>query len=41
MAATKRLILRAWQMYVAHILLFLAFVAQISRAARKIRQPDV
>lgn len=38
-AATKRLVLRAWQMYVAHILLFLAFVAQISRAARKFDNP--
>src|SRR6201993_4520009 len=28
MPALKRLWLRAWQMYVAHILLFLAFTAQ-------------
>lgn len=39
LAATKRLILRAWQMYVAHILLFLAFTAQIARAARKFDNP--
>src|SRR5664279_5492068 len=35
LAATKRLALRAWQMYVAHILLFLVFTAQIARTARK------
>src|SRR6266849_1691668 len=35
----KRLWLRAWQMYVAHILLFLAFTAQIARAARKFDNP--
>ncbi len=39
MAATKRLLLRAWQMYVAHILLFLLFTAQIARAARKFDNP--
>jgi hypothetical protein len=39
MAATKRLLLRAWQMYVAHILLFLTFTAQIARAARKFDNP--
>jgi hypothetical protein len=38
-AAAKRLVLRAWQMYVAHILLFLAFTAQIARAARKFDNP--
>jgi len=37
--ALKRLFLRAWQMYVAHILLFLAFTAQIARAARKWDNP--
>ncbi|MBR1088474.1 OpgC domain-containing protein [Bradyrhizobium manausense] len=37
--ALKRLWLRAWQMYVAHILLFLAFTAQIARAARKWDNP--
>ncbi len=37
--ALKRLWLRAWQMYVAHILLFLAFTAQIARAARKFDNP--
>jgi hypothetical protein len=39
LAATKRLWMRAWQMYVAHILLFLAFTAQIARAARKFDNP--
>ncbi len=39
LAAAKRLWLRAWQMYVAHILLFLAFTAQIARAARKFDNP--
>src|SRR5258708_8340632 len=39
LAATKRLLTRAWQMYVAHILLFLTFTAQIARAARKFDNP--
>jgi hypothetical protein len=39
LAATKRLVLRAWQMYVAHILLFLIFTAQIARTARKFDNP--
>jgi hypothetical protein len=39
LAATKRLWTRAWQMYVAHILLFLTFTAQIARAARKFDNP--
>src|SRR5437764_13604441 len=34
LAATKRLVMRAWQMYVTHILLFLIFTAQIARTAR-------
>src|SRR3984885_2013201 len=38
-AALKRLWLRAWQMYVAHILLFLVFTAQIARAARRWDNP--
>src|SRR5437763_16507655 len=38
-AAIKRLVMRAWQMYVAHILLFLLFTAQIARAARKFDNP--
>ena len=38
-AALKRLVMRAWQMYVAHILLFLVFTAQIARAARKFDNP--
>ena len=37
--ALKRLWLQAWQMYVAHILLFLAFTAQIARTARKWDNP--
>jgi len=37
--ALKRLWLRAWQMYVAHILLFLTFTAQIARAARRWDNP--
>jgi hypothetical protein len=39
LAATKRLWTRAWQMYVAHILLFLTFTAQIARAARRFDNP--
>jgi hypothetical protein len=39
LAATKRLVLRAWQMYVAHILLFLIFTAQIARTARRFDNP--
>ena len=37
--ALKRLWLRSWQMYVAHILLFLTFTAQIARTARKWDNP--
>jgi hypothetical protein len=39
LAATKRLLKRAWQLYVAHIFLFLFFIAQIARAARKFDNP--
>ena len=39
LAATKRLWKRAGQMYVAHIMLFLIFTAQIARAARKFDNP--
>jgi hypothetical protein len=39
LAATKRLWMRSWQMYVAHILLFLTFTAQIARAARRFDNP--
>jgi hypothetical protein len=39
LAATKRLWMRAWQMYVAHILLFLVFTAQIARTARRFDNP--
>jgi hypothetical protein len=38
-AATKRLLARAWQMYMAHILLFLIFTAQIARTARRFDNP--
>src|ERR1700751_3591329 len=38
-AATKRLMTRVWQMYVAHIMLFLLFTAQISRTVRKFDNP--
>jgi hypothetical protein len=37
--ALKRLWMRSWQMYIAHILLFLTFTAQIARAARKWDNP--
>jgi hypothetical protein len=39
LAATKRLVMRAWQMYVAHIMLFLLFTAQIARTVRKFDNP--
>ena len=39
LAATKRLLVRAWQLYIAHILLFLVFTAQIARAARRFDNP--
>ena len=39
MPALKRLWLRVWQMYVAHIILFLVFTAQIARAARRFDNP--
>jgi hypothetical protein len=39
LAAAKRLLTRAWQLYVAHILLFLIFTAQIARTARKFDNP--
>ena len=38
-AATKRLWTRVWQMYVAHIMLFLLFTAQIARTIRKFDNP--
>jgi hypothetical protein len=38
-AATKRLLTRVWQMYVAHIMLFLLFTAQIARTVRKFDNP--
>jgi hypothetical protein len=39
LAASKRLLTRAWQLYIAHILLFLVFTAQIARAARRFDNP--
>jgi len=39
LAAVKRLLMRAWQMYVAHIMLFLIFTAQIARTARRFDNP--
>ena len=39
LAATKRLAMRAWQMYVAHIMLFLLFTAQIARTVRRFDNP--
>ena len=39
LAAIKRLWTRVWQMYVAHIMLFLLFTAQIARTVRKFDNP--
>jgi hypothetical protein len=39
LAATKRLVKRAGEMYVAHIMLFLIFTAQIARTAREFDNP--
>jgi hypothetical protein len=39
LAAAKRLWARAGQMYVAHLVLFLVFTAQIARTARKLDNP--
>jgi hypothetical protein len=39
LAAAKRLLKRAAQMYVAHIMLFLLFTAQIARTARRFDNP--
>ena len=39
LAATKRLLKRTAEMYVAHIMLFLVFTAQIARTARKFDNP--
>ena len=38
-AVTKRLFRRAWQLYIAHIFLFLLFTAQIARSARHLDNP--
>ena len=38
-AAAKRLFRRAWQLYIAHIFLFLLFTAQIARSARHLDSP--
>src|SRR5437879_9908013 len=40
LAATKRLVMRAWQMYVADILLFLISTAHIAGADRKFDNPE-
>src|SRR5882672_5342419 len=37
LGATKRLLKRAWQLYIAHLFLF--FIAQISRVARRFDNP--
>src|SRR6202049_4105497 len=39
LGALKRLWTRVWQMYVAHIMLFLLFTAQIARTVRKFDNP--
>ncbi|MGO9359198.1 MAG: OpgC domain-containing protein [Xanthobacteraceae bacterium] len=39
LGATKRLLTRAWQLYIAHIFLFMVFIAQIARAARRSDNP--
>ena len=39
LSALKRLWTRVWQMYVAHIMLFLLFTAQIARTVRKFDNP--
>src|SRR4030088_847727 len=39
LAATTRLVMRAWQMYVPHNMLFLLFTAQIARTVRKFDNP--
>ncbi len=39
MAAAKRLLRRAWQLYLAHIFLFLLFTAQVARTARRFDSP--
>jgi hypothetical protein len=38
-AAAKRLFRRAWQLYLAHIFLFLIFTAQVARSARHVESP--
>src|SRR5437879_13766644 len=40
LAATKRLVMRAWQMYVAHLLLFLVLTAQIAPTVTRVEDPD-
>lgn len=39
LAATKRLLKRVWQLYSAHIFLFLLFAAQVARTARRFDNP--
>ena len=39
LAATKRLMKRVWQLYIAHIFLFLLFTAQVARTAKRFDNP--
>ena len=39
--ATARILRRVWQIYVAHVFLFVIFLAEISYVAREVRQPAV
>src|SRR6516225_5582989 len=39
LSALKRLLVRAWHLYIAHIMLFLLFTAQIARTARRFDNP--
>src|SRR5438874_3773570 len=39
LAATKRILKRVWQLYIAHIFLFLLFTAQIARTAKRWDNP--
>ena len=39
--AATRLIKRAWQIYVAHVLLFVAYITEIVFLARRYKKPDL
>jgi len=39
LAAVKRLLRRVWQLYIAHIFLFLIFTAQVARTVRRFDNP--